>query len=121
MALYAGLADCTDPVAVVEDLDLEAADRTVLALLRNKGIDPRLVTDADGLALLRDLAVADATAGAARRLAVEGAAESVMWSKHKFWTAHAIALGQRVNRESLGLAVAGSGASGYGSIPLGRA
>ena len=120
MGVYAGLTDCTDPVAVVEEQDLEAADRTVLALLRNKGIDPTRVTDAEGLELLRDLAVADATAGAARRLAVEGAGDSVMWSKHKFWTAHAIALGARINRESLGLAAAGSGASGYGSIPLGR-
>jgi hypothetical protein len=120
MGIYAGLADCTDPVAVVEESDLDAADRTVLALLRNKGIDPTQIVGAEGLALLRDFAVADATASAARRLAVEGAGDSVMWSKHKGYTQHALSLGQRINRESLGLALTGSGASGYGSIPLGR-
>jgi hypothetical protein len=120
MATYAGLADCTDPVVTVEESDLEAADRMVAALLRNKGIPPASVTDADGLGLLRDFAVAEATANAARRQAVEGDPNSGMWAKYAAYTKHAVAVGQRIDRESLGLAAAGSGSAGYAAISLGR-
>ena len=119
MALYAQLTDCTEPVVVVEESDLEAADRLIGALLRNKGIDPAQVTDLAGLALLRDLAVSYATADAAMRGAADGG-DSVMWAKHKAYTQRAQALAMRVDRESLGLAAAGSGSAGYASIPLGR-
>lgn len=119
MGLYAGLADCTDPVVEVAESDLEAADRTLRALLRNKGIDPDAVTDTDGLALLKDLAVLEATATAARRGAADGG-DTALWAKVKSYTAEAMRLAQRVDRESLGLATVGSGASGYGSIPVGR-
>lgn len=120
MAIYVGLTDCTDPVVSVEETDLEAADRTVLALLRNKGIDPSLLVDTDGLALIRDFAAAEATANAARRQAVEGAGDSVMWAKHAAYTKWAVALGQRIDRESLGLAAVGAGSAGYASIPVRR-
>ena len=120
MAIYAELTDCTDPVVTVEETDLDAADRTVLALLRNKGIDPTLVVDADGLALLCDLAVAEATANAARRQAVEGTSDSAMWAKHAAYTKQSMVLSQRIDRESLGLAAVVSGSAGYGSIPVGR-
>jgi hypothetical protein len=121
MAIYADLLDCTDPVVPVEESDLDAADRTVLTLLRNKGVDPTLVTDAGGLALLRDFAVAEASAYAARRTAVEGVSDSAMWAKHAAYTKHAMQLAQTINRESLGVAEVGSGAAGYGSIPVWRA
>ncbi|WP_295440958.1 hypothetical protein [uncultured Thiodictyon sp.] len=118
VAIYAALADCTDPVVTVETSDLLAADRVVIAVLRNKGIDPATVTGAAGLALLKDLAVAEATAGAARRSAVDK--DSGQWAKMDAYQKQAIALSTRIDRESLGLAVTGSGAAGYGSIPLGR-
>ena len=119
MARYAELFDCTDPVVTVEEADLERADGLVARLCTAKGIDP-LDTgiSAAGLVLLRDLAVAEAIAAAARRGAVEG--DSPLWAKHKAWQAEAIRLGQQVDRETLGLAAAGSGSAGYGSITLGR-
>ena len=123
MALYAQLTDCTEPVVVVEESDLEAADRLIGALLRNKGIDPAQVTDLAGLALLRDLAVSYATADAAMRGAHDAEyaeSNSVMWAKHKNYLLRAERLETRVDRESLGLAPAGSGSAGYASIPLGR-
>jgi hypothetical protein len=120
MGLYAGLTDCTDPVVTVEETDLEAADRLVTTLLRNRSVDPADVTDPDGLALLRDLAVAYATTDAARRGAHDADAGSVMWAKHKSYRDRARDLAQMVNRESLGLAATGSGAAGYAAIPMGR-
>lgn len=119
MAVYAAVSDCTDPVVTVEESDLEAADRLIGALLRNKGIDPAEVVDPDGLALLTDLAVSYATADAAMRGAADSG-ETVMWSKHRSYTQRAQGLAMRVDRESLGLAAAGSGGAGYASIPVGR-
>lgn len=119
MAVYAAVSDCTDPVVVVEETDLESADRLIGALLRNKGIDPADVIDPDGLALLRDLAVSYATADAAMRGAADGG-ESVMWTKHRSYTQRAQGLAMRIDRESLGLSETGSGGAGYASIPVGR-
>lgn len=121
MAVYADLADCTDPVVIVEESDLESADRLVITLLRNRSVDPDDVTDADGLALLKDLAVAYATTDAARRGAHDAEQGSVMWAKHKSYRDRARDLSQMINRESLGIAATGSGASGYAAIPIGRA
>lgn len=118
MGTYADLTDCVDPVVSVEEIDLSAADRVIRALLRNKGIAPEDVTDPEGLALLRELAVAEATANAARRGAVEG--DSALWKKWDAYSRQSRELGARCDRESLGLASTGTGAAGYGSIPLGR-
>lgn len=120
MARYCSLADCTDPVVRVDESDLDAADRRVLALLRGSlGVEPDDVTSQDGLDLLRDLASAEATAAAARRQAVEG--DSGMWRKWEAYRSEAREAASRINRESLGIEAAGSGASGYTAIPLGRA
>jgi len=119
MARFADSADCVDPLVFVEEAQLEAADRTILALLRNKGVDPDEVTGDEGLGLLRDLAVAFASADAAAKSAHDGG-ESVLWAKQRWYTETATRLAQRVARESLGLAAAGSGASGFGSIGVGR-
>lgn len=118
MARWASIGDCYDPVVVVEEADLEAADRLVDAILSQQGIDPAEVTPPAGLALLRDLGAALATARAAMRGAVE--VESPLWRKQQGWKEMADALAKRVDRESLGLAAPGSGLSGYGSIPVGR-
>ncbi len=121
MATYAGLGECTDPVVTVEESDLDAADVTVRRVLTNKGIDPADAgISADGLALLRALAIAEATAAAARRGAADGGQDSAMWAKQRAYLAEAMRLTQSIDRESLGLAVVGSGAAGFGSIPLGR-
>jgi limonene-1,2-epoxide hydrolase len=119
MATYAELADCSDPVVVVEEGDLEAADRMIAAVLRNKGIDPVGVVDVDGLALLKDLAVSEAIRLAATRGAADG--ETVLWRKVDEYRRRAQELAMRVDRESLGLAASGSGSAGYASIPVGRA
>lgn len=119
MSRFAGLADCTDPVVQVEASDLEQADVDVRTVLRNKSLDPEAVTDADGLALLRELAVAYATHQAAARAAADGG-DTVLWRKADHYRRRAQDLSQRVNAETLGLAAAGSGAAGFGAIPLGR-
>lgn len=118
MSIYAQRTDCNDPVVRVEATDLDAADRMIRALLRNKGIPPDDVTDAEGLALLRDLAVAEASRIAAARGAADG--ETVLWKKSEEFRKRAQELAMRVDRESLGVAVVGSGSAGYGSIPVGR-
>lgn len=117
--MYAGLADCIDPVVEVVESDLESADRIIAALLRNKGIDPAMVTGAEGLALLRDLAVMEATATAARRAAADGG-DTVMWAKVRAYTAEAVRLSQRIGSESLGLVATGTAAAAFASIPLER-
>ena len=119
MAVYAGLGDCTDPVVAVAESDLESADRRVLAMLAAKGIDASLVVSAAGLALLRDYAVQVATALAAQRGAVEP--DSPLWKKRDAARDAAKEWAALIDRESLGLAAAGTGTAGYASIPLGRA
>lgn len=118
MSTYAQRTDCNDRLVPVEAADLDAADRMIRALLRNKGIDPAEVTDTDGLALLRDLAVAEATRVAAARNAADG--DTVLWKKADEARKRAQELAMRVDRESLGVAAVGSGSAGYGSIPVGR-
>jgi hypothetical protein len=119
MATYADLWDCTDPVVTVEETDLEGADLLVRTLLRNKGIDPEEVTGDDGLALLRRLAVAEATRTAAMRGAADG--ETVLWRKADELRKEVQHRSLTIDRESLGLETVGSGNAGYGSIPVGRA
>jgi len=119
MATYAGPADCTDPVVTIEESDLEDADKYIRTLLRRIGIDPDIaLPDADGLDLLRRLAVAHAQMIAALRGAADG--ETVLWRKHDSYRAQAAGLEKSVNAETLGLAATGSGASGYGSVAIGR-
>lgn len=115
---FAALSDCDDPVVVVEESDLLHADKIVLAILRNKGIDPDEVASAEGLDLLCALAVGEATARAAKRGAVEG--DAALWKKYETYGKDARELSLRIDRESLGLAAMGSGAAGYGSIRIGR-
>lgn len=119
MAVYAGLADCTDPVVTVEESDLEDADRYIRTLLRRIGVDPDAATPgADGLDLLRRLAVAHATMIAALRGAADG--ETVLWRKHESYRTQAAGLEKAVNAETLGLSAPGGGASGWGNVAVGR-
>lgn len=119
MAIYANLSDCTDPIVTVDEADLESADRAVEAILRGKGIDPAAVVEAGALAMLADLAATLAMARAANRRAVES--DSPLWPKADSYRRAANEIAARLDRESLGLAAAGSGSAGYGPIPVGRA
>lgn len=120
MARFSSLADCTDPVVRPDESDLEAADRHLITLCRNRGVDlATAAPDADGLELLRMTAVAYALSLAAQRSAADSA-DGVMWKKYDTYRTQARDLGLTVNRESLGVTVAGSGSAGFASIPTGR-
>ena len=123
MATWADLADCTDPVVVVEEAQLEQADIAIGAMLRRLGIGADAETDmsADGLALLRRLAVQIGTAEAATASMQSGGQDDVMRAKADSYRRMAQETARLVDRESLGLAAAGSGAAGWGSITVGRA
>lgn len=119
MGIYAGLSDCADPVVEVAEEDLVHADRVVGRTLKGRGIDPDLVVADDALELLRDLAVAEATARAAARLAADGG-DTALWAKQRYYQADAIRIGATISRETMGLESLGSGTVGYSSIPVGR-
>jgi hypothetical protein len=123
MADFADFADCRDPTIQVREEDLRDADVRVRAVLRNLGIgaeDEAEISD-EGRDLLRMLAVAYATAGAALASMHSGGLEDLMRAKYDLLTARAKEVVARVDRESLGIAETGSGAAGLGSVTVGRA
>jgi len=92
-------------------------------MLRRLGIgaDAEADISADGRALLRRLAVQIGTAEAALASMQSGQQDDVMPAKESRYRKLAQETARLVDRESLGLAAAGSGAAGWGSITVGRA
>jgi len=114
MANYATLLDVSDPALTIEERHLLKADVAVDAALRERGIDPALVTLPQ--ALLTELAVNHAC----RFSSIEGAIgeNSPLIAKAREYKTTIDMLEKSISREALGVAVASG--SGFGNVILGR-
>ena len=115
MARYAQLSDCTDPVVVVDEGDLDRADQYVEAALRSRGVDPDAVVVPN--VLLRNVAVYRALQTAAVRGSTGG--DSPLAQKAKDYRQLLADTEKQINRASLQLDAEQAG-GGITSIGLER-